>query len=63
MATKPITWIGSSLDDLRDFPESARIRAGYQLRRIQEGLMPSAWQLSFATDIRVLLPATSSQVQ
>lgn len=44
MATKPITWIGSSLDDLRGFPENARSRAGYQLRRIQEGLMPSDWK-------------------
>ena len=44
MATKPITWIGSSLDDLRGFPQNARSRVGYQLRRIQEGLMPSDWK-------------------
>ena len=44
MVAKPITWIGSSLDDLRDFPQIARSRAGYQLRRIQEGLMPSDWK-------------------
>lgn len=44
MATKPIVWIGSSLADLRGFPEKARSRAGYQLRRIQQGLMPSDWK-------------------
>ena len=44
MARKPIIWIGTSLDDLRRFPEKARHRAGYQLYRIQQGLMPSDWK-------------------
>ena len=44
MATKSIAWIESSLDDLRDFPRNARSRAGYQLQRVQEGLMPSDWK-------------------
>lgn len=44
MAAKPIIWIGSSLDGLRRFPEKARSRAGYQLYRIQQGLMPSDWK-------------------
>jgi len=44
VAAKPIIWIGSSLDDLRNFPEEARSRAGYQLHRIQQGLMPSDWK-------------------
>lgn len=41
---KPIAWVGSALDDLRKFPESARSRAGYQLRRIQGGLMANDWR-------------------
>jgi phage-related protein len=34
----------SSLDDLRSFPEQARRAAGYQLSRVQQGLMPSDWK-------------------
>jgi phage-related protein len=41
MSERPLVWLGSSLDDLRDFPADARRTAGYQLRRIQSGLMPS----------------------
>ena len=33
-------FIGSSLDDLRDFPEEARRVAGFELRAIQNGLEP-----------------------
>lgn len=40
MADKPLWWVGRSLDDLRTFPETARRRAGYELRRIQQGLLP-----------------------
>jgi phage-related protein len=41
MTNKPICWIGSSLEDLSDFPESARRKAGFQLRLIQGGEEPS----------------------
>lgn len=44
MADKPLTWVGSALDDLRRFPEEARRLAGYQLRRVQAGLMPDDWK-------------------
>ncbi len=44
MRNKPITWVGSSLEDLREFPEDARRMAGYQLRRIQSGFMPDDWK-------------------
>ena len=37
-------WLGSSLEDLRGFPEDARRHAGYQLRRVQEGLDPNDWK-------------------
>lgn len=44
MADKVIRWLGSSLDDLRAFPEQARRDAGYQLSRVQQGLMPNDWK-------------------
>ena len=37
-------WLGSSLEDLRAFPDDARRAAGYQLGRVQQGLMPSDWR-------------------
>lgn len=37
---KPVEWLGSSLDDLRDCPEDARREAGFQQDRVQHGLMP-----------------------
>jgi phage-related protein len=37
---KPIDFRGSALDDLRDFPITAMRQAGYQLDRVQNGLMP-----------------------
>ena len=42
--SKPIVWAGSALEDLQRFPEKARSRAGYQLRRIQGGLEPGDWR-------------------
>ena len=44
MVDKVIRWLGSSLDDLRVFPEQARRAAGYQLSRVQQGLMPNDWK-------------------
>lgn len=44
MPDKPLVWLGSSLEDLRAFPLEARRLAGYQLRRVQSGLMPSDWK-------------------
>ncbi len=41
---KPIVWIGSSLDDLKDFPESVRRSAGHQLGRVQRGGLPHDWK-------------------
>jgi phage-related protein len=35
MADKPVRWVGTSLEDLRAFPEVARREAGYQLRRVE----------------------------
>lgn len=41
---KPITFLGNSLDDLRDFPQDVRREAGFQLDRVQRGLMPENWK-------------------
>ena len=41
---KPIDWRGSSLDDLREFPEVARRVAGYELRKLQRGETPDDWR-------------------
>lgn len=37
---KPLVFVGTSLDDLRAFPESVRREAGFDLWQIQMGLMP-----------------------
>lgn len=44
MTVKPLVWLGSSLDDVRAFPAEARRGAGYQLGRVQHGLMPDDWK-------------------
>ena len=41
---KPVEFLGSSLDDLRDFPETARREAGSQIRRVQYGDEPDDWK-------------------
>lgn len=40
METKPILFIGSSRDDLREFPAEVRKALGDELLRVQNGLMP-----------------------
>ncbi|MFI5385486.1 MAG: type II toxin-antitoxin system RelE/ParE family toxin [Fimbriimonadales bacterium] len=37
---KPIRWMGSSLEDLRDFPRDAMRAVGHALREAQDGLKP-----------------------
>ena len=44
MIAKPLRFVGSSLDDLRDFPDEARRGAGFELRAVQNGLEPSDWK-------------------
>ena len=41
---KPLKFVGSSLDDLRNFPNEARRAAGFELRAIQNGLEPTDWK-------------------
>lgn len=40
METKPVLFIGSSRDDLREFPAEVRRVLGDELLRVQNGLMP-----------------------
>ncbi|MEW5930367.1 MAG: type II toxin-antitoxin system RelE/ParE family toxin [Gemmatimonadota bacterium] len=44
MYEKPLAWLGSSLRDLRAFPEAARRRAGFELSLVQQGLPPADWK-------------------
>lgn len=41
---RPVVFIGSSLDDLRAFPDRPRHDAGFQLERVQRGLDPDDWK-------------------
>ncbi|BAQ65123.1 type II toxin-antitoxin system RelE/ParE family toxin [Geminocystis sp. NIES-3709] len=40
MSDKPIQWIGTSKEDLKNFPEDAKYKIGGQLRLIQQGKQP-----------------------
>ena len=44
MLDKPLAWLGTSLSDVQAFPAEARRATGYQLRRVQQGLMPTDWK-------------------
>jgi phage-related protein len=39
-----VIFIGSSRDDIREFPEAARREMGRQILRIQHGLNPGNWK-------------------
>ncbi len=41
---KNVEFRGSSLSDLRDFPDPAKRETGYQIDRIQNGLDPNDWK-------------------
>ena len=41
---KPLNFVGTSLDDLRNFPDEARRAAGFELRAVQNGFEPSDWR-------------------
>ena len=41
---KPLEFVDSSLDDLREFPAEARRAAGFELDSVQRGLEPSDWK-------------------
>jgi phage-related protein len=41
---KDVIFLGTSQDDLRQFPEEVRRAAGFELWRVQCGLAPSDWK-------------------
>ena len=41
---KPLHFVGSSREDLRELPESARETAGHQLFKVQQGKEPDDWK-------------------
>jgi phage-related protein len=41
---KPVIWMGSSRDDVRQFPETAQDALGFELYRVQCGLNPTDWK-------------------
>jgi phage-related protein len=41
---KSLEFVGSSLDDLKEFPAEARRAAGFELGFVQQGLDPSDWK-------------------
>lgn len=41
---KPLRFVGSSLDDIRDFPAEARRQAGFELYAVQRGFEPTDWR-------------------
>jgi phage-related protein len=44
MMVRPLRFVGSSLDELRNFPDEARRGAGFELRAVQNGLEPRDWK-------------------
>lgn len=44
MAAKPVRFVGSSLEDLREFLRDARRAAGFQLDKVQNGEVPDDWK-------------------
>jgi phage-related protein len=41
---KPVHFVGSSRDDLRELPDEARESAGHQLFKVQQGKEPDDWK-------------------
>jgi phage-related protein len=41
---KEIRWVGSSYEDLLEFPDDARRQAGFQLSKVQAGVEPDDWK-------------------
>lgn len=44
MPGKRILWVGTALNDLKDFPENARREAGHALHLVQLGQEPPDWR-------------------
>jgi len=51
---RPVIWRGSSLEDVRRFPDAARREAGRQLNFVQQGGEPSDWKAMPTVGIGVM---------
>ncbi len=40
----PVVFLGTSLEDLRAFPDNPRREAGYQIDKLQKGDIPDSWK-------------------
>ncbi len=63
VSDKPLVWLGSSLADLRAFPEGARRIAGFQLRRVQHLLDPTdyKWMPSVGAGVQEIRVHTGAE--
>jgi hypothetical protein len=41
---KPVKWLGTTLNDIRDLSDDIQDQLGYQLDRVQLGLMPNNYK-------------------
>jgi phage-related protein len=41
---KQVKFVGTSLSDIREFPDKARQRTGYQILKVQKGEEPTDWK-------------------
>lgn len=41
---RPITFLGDSLETIQGFPQGSRREVGFQLDRVQRGMMPDNWK-------------------
>ena len=44
MQMKDVRFLGSSLDDIKNFPADARREAGFEISNVQSGLQPGDWK-------------------
>ena len=44
MLSKPVEFLGDSLDQLRGFPLAVRRDAGFQLDKVEHGMEPDDWK-------------------
>ena len=44
MESKPVVWLGDSLAEVQSFAAEARQRTGQELRRVQDGGLPTDWK-------------------
>jgi phage-related protein len=41
---KDLQWVGSSFEDIKEFPKKVLKEVGYELDRVQKGLDPNNWK-------------------